>query len=206
MALPGPQFFYKGGFYNSPVEIRLLQFNQLRSHLYPRDPYLAAQALDEFGQPLPVYVPGRMANTRWKTPPTSPAWGETAASMISATTEARARVGRIEEAANLPPMMPLWQAPDALGANNLPETPVDPNLAAEPISRGVLPYNRMQMHASELAALVREQDYGLARNQRGRQDQRDVALMSIDQQVGAISRLVTGGDVANEDWYEQGSE
>lgn len=184
----------------------MLQFNQLRSHLYPRDPYLAAQALEEFGQPVPQYMPGRMANTRWKTPPTTVAWGENAASVIAATTGARARVSRLEEAANLPPMMPFWQAPDALGANHLPEQPLDPNLDAEPISRGVLPYDRMQLHAGELAALVEEQDYGLARQQRNTQDRRDIALMSVHQQVGAISHLVTGGDVANEDWYEQGSE
>jgi len=200
-----PQFFYKGGFYNSPVEIRMLQFNQLRSHLYPRDPYLAAQSLEEFGRAVPQYMPGRMANTRWKTPPTTVAWGENVASSIAATTESRARVSRLQQAANLPPMMPFPEAPEALGLNHLPAMPLDPNLDAEPISRGVLPYDRMHLHADELAALVREQDYGLARQQRDTQDRRDVAMMSVHQQVSAISNLVTGGDVANEEWYEQGS-
>ena len=201
MPLPGPQFFYKGGFYNSPAQIRMLQFNQLRSHLYPRDPYLAGEALEEFGQPVPQYLPQRMMFSRWKTPPMRTAWLQNAESALAAPQIAQQRVAQMQEAANLPPMLPMWDAPAALGANQLPETPVE--MDETPLSRGVLPYQRMQIHAGELAALLEEQNRDLEQRHEGAQDRRDLALAEVNNQISAISFMVTGGDDQNEPWYER---
>lgn len=199
MPLPGPQFFYRGGFYNSPRQIQMLRFNQRRSHLYPRDPYFTAQALQP-EQPAAQYLPQRMAFTRWKTPPTRVAWGENAAGVVAATAQAPAQVSAMEEAAGLPPMLPFWDAPAALGADGLPEAPVA-DFSEQPISRGVLPHNRMQLHAGELSALVREQREGIARGHRGAQDRRDLAMAEVSNQVSAVTRLVQGGESEDAEWY-----
>ncbi len=197
-----PRFFYKGGFYNTPAEIKQLQFDQLRSHLYPRNPYLAAQSLEP-GQPPVAYLPQRMMFSRFKTPPMQAAWLENARSALEAGGSANARISVMQEAAHMPPMLPFDEAPAALGLDHLPEAPIDPNLDEVPLSRGVLPYNRVQLHASELAALVREQRENIASGHRGAQDRRDLAMAEVGNQISAVDAIVSGSNVP---WFERGVE
>lgn len=199
-----PRFFYRGGFYNSPVEIRQLQFNQLRSHLYPRDPYLAAEALESFGEPTPAaYMPSRMLNTRWKTPPFNPDWGSSADSVNRAVDAGVNFDGQLQEASSLPPMLPIREGASSLGADHLPEPNMDPNLDAEPISRGVLPYDRIQLHSSELSALVRETTQNKLSIKEDARTRKAYALEQVGQQINAIGLMVSDGD-AEDPWYMRG--
>lgn len=194
-----PQFFYGGRFWNTPAGIRQLQFNQLRSHLYPRDPYLAAQAMDEYGQPVPEYLPQRMMFTRWKTPPMRAAWLENAIGFMAAKAQGPAHAAALEQASGLPPTMPFWDMPQALGANNLPQPDMTPEPA--PISRGVLPPSRMHLQPHELEALGNETMAHANAGSQGVQNAKDRAMAEVQGLISSANQAVYGGTAENEPWF-----
>ncbi len=194
-----PSFFYGGRFWNTPPGIRQLQFNQLRSHLYPRDPYLAAKALEEYGQPVPAYLPQRMLFTRWKTPPMRPAWMENAIGFSQAVTQGPAHVQQLEQASKLPPMMPFWDAPQAMGANTLPQPDTTPG--PEPISRGVLPPERIHLTPDQLEELGHQQYAAVGAGYAGAQGARDRAIAEVQGAINDTNQAIYGGTPEDDPWF-----
>jgi hypothetical protein len=56
--------------WNLPHELRVLPFDLMRSHLYPRDPEIVGAAIMQYPEERkPTYVPSSVMQSRWKTNP-----------------------------------------------------------------------------------------------------------------------------------------
>jgi hypothetical protein len=138
------KFYTSGNFYPQlPQVIHDLPLDLLRSRAYPRNPEVLERGLRELEQgERPIfYAPGRMAYSKWKTPPVAAGFGQNVISMLGAVRAQLAVIGAAQPTRI--PFMDAIQAGRAVGADRMPE-PTDnmsPNLyrGYVPLSRGAVP-------------------------------------------------------------------
>ncbi len=142
------KFYQTGDFYPQlPQVMHDLPIDLLRSRAYPRNPEVLESGIRqlEHGEKPVFYAPGRMANSKWKTPPTATGWGQNVISMLGAVRAQLAIIGAAQPAGL--PIMDAIEAGRSLGADRMPEPTdnMDPNLYSGyvPLARGAVPLDDM---------------------------------------------------------------
>ena len=142
------QFYQTGDFYPQlPQVMHDLPIDLLRSRAYPRNPEVLESGLRQLeqGEKPVFYAPGRMANSKWKTPPTATGWGQNVISMLGAVRSQLAVIGAAQPRGL--PIMDAIQAGRFVGADRMPQPTdnMDPNLyrGYVPLARGAVPLDDM---------------------------------------------------------------
>lgn len=176
-------FWYSSGNFTSylPRQLKQIPLDLKRSHAYPPTPEVTEQGLDEYGQPLPHYVPQRMAFTKWKTPPYEARWAASVLGYLQATNEWRQRVKRIASTYSHVPIQTPEMAVENMGADTLPPLNENPNMYSEPVARQALPLNRM-LSAEELNKYAREVNRGELASVMTAADSRNRAMQEVENQ------------------------
>ena len=115
------KFYQTGDFYPQlPQVMHDLPIDLLRSRAYPRNPEVLESGIRqlEHGEKPVFYAPGRMANSKWKTPPTATGWGQNVISMLGAVRAQPAIIGAAQPAGL--PIMDAIEAGRSLGADRMP--------------------------------------------------------------------------------------
>lgn len=200
-----PRFFH-GGDYPPPTEIRDGSFDMLRDHGYPRharafkrelqaevDGDYPPMAQPQFLGPTTVMMPGSMSYTRFVdpglgSPPAS--YGASGRSAVEAMRQRAERTQVVYNAAGVP--VALVTPADAayeMGGNDIPRG-VDPEIYEEPLPRGVLPADRMQLTTADLSALEAAESRRAFESEVAVVSKRDQAMASAQAARAAIEQLV----------------
>jgi hypothetical protein len=140
----------------APDQIQQLPFDLLRSHEYPRDPAEMRQAVAQAGDTPPSdYLPARMMETRWKTPPYQRAWGSNVVALMEAMRSYAGLQSQMIAPQGHVPAMDINAAPAQLQAARLPQASdnFDQDMYVDPLARNALPDNRIAVRGPDLAQL-----------------------------------------------------
>ena len=186
----------------SPEISQDLPFDLLRSHIYPRNPKLTAQAVEEYGQPQPTYLPQKFAFRKWKTPPWVVAWSQPAQALLRARAQASQQIAAMQTIR--PPTTPLVAAPAVLGADRLPQPSdnISPNLYRPTISPDVTPADEL-ISAEDLNELTDQVNSGAVINRNNIADQRNRALMAAQGQIDQMARYIHGDANRQDEWFRR---
>ncbi len=166
-----PTFSPQGLRAHLPARIRHLDFNQLRSQLYPMHPELAAQAIvDGAGPRVGAYLPQRMLFNKWKSPRMG--YAQNASSFVAAVRESQDRErGLAAIDVETPSFAQMGQR-----FFDLPVIERAQNLRPDfvPLSRQVIPLDRVT-----LASRMREEAENIEAELQVRSNRRDEAIDEI---------------------------
>lgn len=180
----------------APDQIQQLPFDLLRSHEYPRDPAEMRDAISQAGDTPPsAYIPARMMNTRWKTPPYQRAWGSNVVALMDAM---RAYAG-LHDQMLVPqahiPAMDINAAPDQLQAARLPQASdnFDEDMYTDPLARNALPDDRIAVRGPDLQQVAQMNlDLRTANSAVGPAKLQN-ALDQANASLQAVNKIVSGG-------------
>jgi hypothetical protein len=166
-----PSFSPEGLRAHLPARIRHLDFNQLRSQLYPMHPELAAQAIvDGAGPRVGAYLPQRMLFNKWKSPRMG--YAQNASSFVDAVRQSQDRErGLAHIDVETPSFADMGQR-----FFDLPGIERAQNLRPDfvPLSRQVIPLDRVT-----LASRMREEAENIEAELMVRSTRRDTAIDEI---------------------------
>jgi hypothetical protein len=179
----------------APDQIQRLPLDLLRAHIYPRDPTETRAAIDQSGDTPPTdYIPARMMETRWKTPPYNRTWGSNVVALMESMRVYAARQEQMLAPNAHVPSLETHQAPESLGADRLPQPsdnfaePVD----GVPLARNALPEDRIAVRGDDLAALSLMNIQQRTANHVVQTAKLQTALDSASQSLRVVNKIMRG--------------
>jgi hypothetical protein len=179
----------------APDQIQRLPLDLLRAHIYPRDPTETRAAIDQSGDTPPTdYIPARMMETRWKTPPYNRTWGSNVVALMESMRVYAARQEQMLAPNAHVPSLETHQAPESLGADRLPQPsdnfadPVD----QVPLARNALPEDRIAVRGDDLAALSLMNIQQRTANDVAQTAKLQNALDSASQSLRVVNKIMRG--------------